>query len=76
MFECQVCGATESHMEHVSEVFDINGRRVLIEQIPAHICNRCGEFVFSRETTERVRLMVYGEAEPVGMIEMDVFSFA
>ncbi len=76
MFECHVCGATESHMETVSEVFMVNGRRVLIEQIPAHICNRCGESTFSQAVTEQVRLMVHGEADPVGIVEMDVFAFA
>jgi HTH-type transcriptional regulator / antitoxin MqsA len=76
MFECHVCGATESHVEYVSEVFLVDDRRVLIEQIPARICNRCGEATFSRSTTERVRLMVHGEAEPVGTVEMEVFAFA
>jgi HTH-type transcriptional regulator / antitoxin MqsA len=76
MFKCHVCGATESHLEYVSEVFVVDGRRVLIEQIPAHVCARCGETTFSRATTERVRQMVHGEAEPIGVVEMDVFAFA
>ena len=76
MFKCHVCGATESHLESVSEVFVVDGRRVLIEQIPAHICNRCGEAAFSRTTTERVRQMVHGKSKPVGVVEIDVFAFA
>lgn len=37
--------------------------------------DKCGEPTFSRETTERVRQMVHGEAQPVRTLEMDVFSF-
>ena len=48
-----------------SEVFDIDGKAVRVENIPATVCTQCGESVFSRETTEKVRRMVHGEAKPV-----------
>jgi len=59
----------------VSEVFDIDGRPVRVENIPATVCTHCGEVVFSRDTTEKVRRMVHGEAKPVKSISMDVFAF-
>ena len=62
---CQVCGSTEAKPKQVIEVFDIGGRRVLVESIPAQVCTRCGEATFSRETTERIRRMVHGEGKPV-----------
>lgn len=62
--------------ELVSEVFVVDGRRVLVENIPAQVCMRCGEMTFSREATEKVRRMLQGEAEPVGVISLEVFSFA
>jgi HTH-type transcriptional regulator / antitoxin MqsA len=73
---CNVCGCPESHIEYVSEVFNINGRHVLIERIPAQVCNQCGELTFSRATTEQVRLMVHGDAQPIGTVQMDIFAFA
>lgn len=76
MFTCDVCGGYESHVEMVAEVFDIDGRRVLVENIPARVCARCGEVSFSREIAERVRRMVHGEAQPVGVVELEVFDFA
>jgi HTH-type transcriptional regulator / antitoxin MqsA len=76
MFRCQVCGATEAHQESVNEVFLINGKYVLVEGIPASICARCGEATFSRETTERIRRMVHGEAQPVRAVAMEVFAYA
>ena len=65
MLRCHVCGATESHQALVDDVFVINGKYVLVEGNPASICTRCGEATFSRETTERIRRIVHGEAQPV-----------
>jgi YgiT-type zinc finger domain-containing protein len=41
MFRCDVCGATEAREELVEEVFEVNGRRVLVRQIPALVCTHC-----------------------------------
>jgi YgiT-type zinc finger domain-containing protein len=59
----------------VSEVFDIDGKPVRVENIPAMVCAHCGEPVFSRDTTEKVRRMVHGEAKPIKSVQMDVFAF-
>ena len=75
MFRCHVCGKTEARQELVSEVFDIDGKPVRVEAIPATVCSNCGEPVFSRETTERVRRIVHGEAKPVRSVQMDVFAY-
>lgn len=75
MFHCHVCGKTETRQELVSEVFDIDGKPVRVEVIPATVCTNCGEATFSRETTERVRRMVHGEAKPVKSVQMDVFAY-
>lgn len=73
---CEVCGGREFRHETVREVFEIDGKRVLVEGIPARVCVRCGEMTFSREAAEKVRRMVHGDARPVGTIQMDVFAFA
>ena len=76
MTYCDLCGAAEFRTEHVSEVLVVDGKRILVEQIPARVCAHCGEATFSRETTEKVRRMVHGEAQPVGVIAMEVYEFA
>lgn len=75
MFRCHVCSKTEERQALVNEVFDIDGKPVRVEKIPATVCTNCGETVFSRETTERVRRIVHGEARPVKSVQMDVFAF-
>jgi len=74
MFLCHVCGFTTSREDFVSEVFTIDGRRVLVEHIPAQVCERCSEATFSRTTTERVRSLIYGGGTPIRTVPLDVFA--
>lgn len=76
MFKCHVCGSTNAREELVSEVFQIDGKTVLVEEIPALVCERCGEEIFNKETVEKVRLLVHGRAKPIKSVQMDVFAYA
>jgi HTH-type transcriptional regulator/antitoxin MqsA len=75
-FKCHVCGNEAARSEFVSEVLDVDGRRVLVEHIPAQVCTRCREAVFSRHTTERVRQLVHGASQPTKTVRLDVFELA
>lgn len=74
MFLCPVCHSHESREELVEEIFQ-DGKYVLVDWIPATVCVRCGEETFSRETTEKVRLLVHGQAKPTKSIALEVFEF-
>jgi HTH-type transcriptional regulator / antitoxin MqsA len=76
MFQCHVCGATKSETKLVNEIFLIDNKFILVENIPATVCSRCGELTFSRETTEKIRRMVHGEAQPVKTVSLDVFAYS
>ena len=76
MSTCAVCHAEENRNELVEEVFRVDGRYVLVDSIPAVVCSRCGEQTFSRETVEKVRLMVHGKAKAIRSLPMQVFRFA
>lgn len=76
MFRCHVCGNGTSRSESVSEVFAIDGRRVLVERIPAEVCERCGEMTFSRETTERIRRLVHETGRPIRTVPLEVFALS
>ena len=73
---CSVCLADESREELVEEVFRTNGKYVLVRDIPAKVCVRCGEETFSAKTAESIRVMVNKRADPETSIAMDVFTFA
>ena len=76
MTACPVCRAEESREERVDEVFRIGGQYVLVGGIPAMVCARCGEQAFSRETVEKIRVMVHGEAKAIKSVPLQVFDFA
>lgn len=75
MFTCLVCGATESKSQLVNKVLRIDGKYVRVDHIPANVCARCGEETLSRETTEKVRLLIQGQAKPTRSTTLDIFEF-
>jgi YgiT-type zinc finger domain-containing protein len=75
-FRCHVCGGETARDELVSEVLDVDGRRVLVEHVPARVCTRCGETAFARETTEHVRQLVHGAGHPSRTVPLEVFELA
>jgi len=75
-FKCHVCGGETAKDEFVSEVLEVDSQRVLVEHIPARVCTRCGEAAFSRETTERIRLLVHGEGRPNKTVPLEVYELA
>ena len=76
MFSCQFCGHNAAAPQVVSEVFNLEGRRRLVENIRALVCEHCGEAAFSRETTELFRQMVHDAGHPVKTVPMDVFAMS
>ena len=76
MFKCHICGGESAREEFVSQVLEVDGRRVLVEHIPALVCTRCSEASFSRETTERIRLLVHGAGRPNKTVPLEVFELA
>ncbi len=76
MFYCHVCGSKEAKKEYINEMFQIDNKPILVEHIPAIVCVRCGEEIFSRETTERIRLIVHSKVKPIRSVSMDVFAYA
>jgi len=76
MYRRAVCRGSDSHEELVEEVFKVDDRYVLVGDVPASICQRCGERSFSRETTEKVRLLVHGSATAARSVPLQVYEFA
>ena len=74
MSACIVCSSTETGTEMVEEVFKVDGRYVLVGGVPSTVCQRCGERSFSRETTEKVRQLVHGQAEAAKSVPMQVYE--
>ena len=55
---CHICGSHKFTEELVNETFEIEGKLILVEGIPAKVCSRCAEITFSSETAKNIRLML------------------
>jgi len=57
-------------------VLELEGRLIMIENVPARVCLETGEKFFSPETVERLQTMVWENTKPKRTIETPVFEFA
>ena len=76
MIACLVCHEENSRTELVEEILKINGHYVLVEGVPATVCQRCGERTFSREAVERMRSIVTDDAKPAKTVPLAVYDYA
>lgn len=76
MNKCDVCGNTSFHEKLTEEVFHIEGHLVMVEGIPARVCDRCGDATFGRDAAESIRRMVHGQKRPTRHVSVDVFAYA
>jgi YgiT-type zinc finger domain-containing protein len=61
---------------NVTYTLEVEGRIVVVENVPARICEETGEQYFSPETVERLQELIWEEKEPKRTIEVPVFEFA
>lgn len=76
MNQCHVCGSNQIKEKLVKETFEVESKLVVVEGIPAQVCQRCGEITFNSETAENIRLIIYGNKQPNKSIQVDVFAFS
>ncbi|TGO03694.1 hypothetical protein PN36_01455 [Candidatus Thiomargarita nelsonii] len=76
MFQCHVCGSKEARKTFVTQLLMLDAKPVIVENVPAQVCVRCGEAIFDMATVEQIRYMIHGEAKPVKSIMTEVFTLS
>ena len=78
MSECTVYHGKRLRAEAVDKVFNADGRYVLVTGMPSTVSQDCGERSFSREATERARLLAHDPPahSPVKSVPTQVYEFA
>lgn len=61
--------------QRVIYVLELEGRLIMIENVPARVCLETGEKFFSPETVERLQKMVWENSKPKRTIETPVCEF-
>jgi len=70
-------GKKETVMETpVTYTIELDGRVVVIENVPARVCMETGERLFSPQTVERIQQIVKSKPTPKRTISTPVYEFA
>lgn len=62
--------------ERVTYTVDVDGKLVVVENVPARVCVETGEKLFSLETAERLQQLIWGKNKPKRYVETPVYEFA
>ena len=64
MNKCHIC---KGHVEErlVTRLQEYNGQWYIIENLPALVCNQCGETYYTPQAHDRVIDLISGEIKPV-----------
>jgi YgiT-type zinc finger domain-containing protein len=74
---CPVCESTDTRHAHVRSAFWHNDRLVVIEDVPALVCNVCGEQFYDDPAVlliDRMRQRGFPPEDVIGELHVPVFS--
>ncbi len=74
--KCEVCGVGTREQRLIEKAFEINGRWVVVEKIPAEVCWHCGEVTIAGDVAEEIRRIVRERKSGRITIEADLYTFA
>ena len=62
--------------ELVTYTLEVEGRLVVVENVPARVCQETGEQLFAPDTVEHVYQLVLGQAPPKRIVQTPVYEYA
>jgi YgiT-type zinc finger domain-containing protein len=60
----------------VTYAIELDGKFIIVENVPSRVCVETGERFFAPETVERLQQTVWERRKPRRVIETPVFEFA
>jgi len=75
---CPVCESSDTRLAHVRSAFWHDDRLVVIEDVPALVCNTCGEQFYDDATVhmiDRIRSKGFPPEDAVRELRVPVFAF-
>ena len=72
---CVFCGG-KVEKKRVTFSYDEDNKYLLVENVPAEVCTKCGEKTYSPEVTDELLRFTRNKFQPAKIIEVPVFDFA
>ena len=73
--KCAFCGG-KAVKGKVTFTYEEDDKFLIIEHVPADVCTRCGEKMYSPEVTDELLHFARNEFKPAKKIEVPVYEFA
>ncbi|OIO72676.1 MAG: hypothetical protein AUJ85_09670 [Elusimicrobia bacterium CG1_02_37_114] len=73
--KCDLCGGKVIEKK-VSYILFYEGHWVIVENVPASVCQQCGERLFAPKVVEELQNTIWSKQSPVKKIETPVFDLA
>ena len=61
--------------QRVTYALEVNGKFIIVENVPARVCLETGERFFSPETTEQLQRIIWEQRIPDRVVATPVFEF-
>jgi len=62
--------------QKVNYMLEMDGKFIIVQNVPARVCLETGERLFSPQTVERLQQLIWEQRKPARVIETPVFEFA
>ncbi len=72
---CDICGGTRVR-SLISYTIFYEGKPVIVENVPADVCQQCGEQYFAPETVEMLQQVVWSKKKPKRTIKTPVYDLS
>lgn len=74
--KCEVCTIGNRSRQLIRYNLAIDDRLVVVENVPAVVCDNCGEISIQPEAAARLQKTIWERKTPVRMIEAAVYEFS
>ena len=72
---CDLCGG-EARERKVSYAIELEGKWIIVENVPATVCSQCGDRLFSANAVEKLQHVVRDQKAPCRVLETPVIDFS
>mgnify|MGYP001581923252 CR=1 FL=1 len=75
MSTCNIChGQVEEELTSYTRWLE--GRLIVVENVPAWVCGQCGETYYDPDVVEHLQTVIWSNRPPARMIETPVYDLA
>jgi HTH-type transcriptional regulator / antitoxin MqsA len=72
--KCVFCGG-KVEKKKVTFLYDEDDKYILVANVPAEVCTKCGEKMYSPQVTDELLRFAKRRSKPVKTIQVPVFEF-